>query len=107
MFHSNFLEWLFNIDANKFIALIDDMFLCSRPDGKKKDRYYAKTLSDMDTVGLLCGEQRYAARTNLEDFIDGNISYNQLKANPRHWFWQSTRHPEMVILQKWFLGEQA
>ena len=41
---------------------------------KKKDRYYAKTLSDMDTVGLLCGEQRYAARTNLEDFIDGNIS---------------------------------
>lgn len=74
---------------------------------KKKDRYYAKTLSDMDTVGLLCGEQRYAARTNLEDFIDGNISYSQLKANPRHWFWQSTRHPEMVILQKWFLGEQA
>ena len=74
---------------------------------KKKDRYYAKTLSDMDTVGLLCGEQRYAARTNLEDFIDGNISYGQLKANPRHWFWQSTRHPEMVILQKWFLGEQA
>ena len=74
---------------------------------KKKDRYYAKTLSDMDTVGLLCGEQRYASRTNLEDFIDGNISYSQLKANPRHWFWQSTRHPEMVILQKWFLGEQA
>ena len=74
---------------------------------KKKDRYYAKPLSDMDTVGLLCGEQRYAARTNLEDFIDGNISYSQLKANPRHWFWQSTRHPEMVILQKWFLGEQA
>lgn len=74
---------------------------------KKKDRYYAKTLSDMDTVGLLCGEQRYAARTNLEDFIDGNISYSHLKANPRHWFWQSTRHPEMVILQKWFLGEQA
>lgn len=74
---------------------------------KKKDRYYAKTLSDMDTVGLLCGEQRYAARTNLEDFIDGNISYSHLKANPRHWFCQSTRHPEMVILQKWFLGEQA
>lgn len=84
-----------------------EKFLCSRPDGKKKDRYYAKTLSDMDTVGLLCGEQRYTARTNLEDFIDGNISYGHLKANPRHWFWQSTRHPEMVILQKWFLGEQA
>ncbi len=25
LFHSNFLEWLFNIDANKFIALIDDI----------------------------------------------------------------------------------
>lgn len=25
LFHSNFLEWLFNIDANKFIALIDEI----------------------------------------------------------------------------------
>ena len=62
-----------------------------------------RPFSDMNTVDLLSGEQRCTARSDLEKFIDGNISYEYQQRDPRHWYWQSLQHPKMVILEKWFV----
>lgn len=77
-------------------------YLNSRPDGKKVCRYYAKSISNMNTIELLRGKARKAAMEEFEDYINKNIDYNLLKRKDKHWYWQSSTFPQLILLKKWF-----
>lgn len=59
-------------------------------------------LSDND---LMYGESRDIAQFRLEFtilrlIIDGVITWDRL-AEPKHWFWQSEKYPQFVMLREW------
>ena len=76
-------------------------FLNSRPDGKQRERFYAKTLKDMNTLDLLCGKQRHETREALEAFIHEQVNYDALSPTGG-WYWQSPQYPQLILLRDWF-----
>lgn len=79
-----------------------DNFYNSQPDGRQIDRFYARKLSEMNQIDLIYGENREIARKALEDYINENIDFDDIKRDEQSWFWQSQIHPEFVLLKKWF-----
>ena len=81
-------------------------YLYSKPDGKALEKYYAKSLELLSYHDFIVGENRANARRQLEDYLRDNIDFEtHLQREPGHWFWQSTRYPELVVLKTWFEGK--
>lgn len=81
-------------------------YLYSKPDGKALEKYYAKPLELLSYHDFIVGENRANARRQLEDYLRDNIDFEgHLQREPGHWFWQSTRYPELVVLKTWFEGK--
>lgn len=81
-----------------------ESYLMSEPDGKTLTRFYAKPLEEMTMQDLLCADNRKEARERLEQLIASLDSLQLLagdKGAERDWFWQSPRHPELVVLKEW------
>ena len=89
-------------EKREMLEQLYEAHLNSRPDGKQFERYYAKPLSEMDTATLLRGRKRARTRKELEKFIDENITFNMLQSDPSKWYWQSEKHPQLILLKKWF-----
>lgn len=79
-----------------------DDFKHSQPDGKTCCRFYALPLDQMNTIDLLRGHNRSEARERLESWIADSVNYCTLTDASHHWYWQSSEHPELVLLRKWF-----
>lgn len=79
------------------------MLRFSLPDGKEFDKYYALPIERMTHRHLLTGAKRSEMRQRFENWIAGNISYeNHLQESSNQWFWQSKEFPEFIILKNWF-----
>lgn len=78
-------------------------YLYSKPDGRAMGKYYAKPIELLAYHDFILGEDRAYAREQLEDWISHNVNFPlHLQKNPKHWFWQSRKHPELVVLKSWF-----
>ena len=76
--------------------------LKSEPDGKKLARFYAKPLEEQEYEDLLFAPSRATTTETLDATLRSFGSFNELAGNHEHWFWQSTEHPELVVLRKWW-----
>lgn len=77
-------------------------YLYSRPNETNVGRFYAKSLSDMSMKELVAGANRTKAKKELEKWLSENITYQKFPAEEGQWYWQSTIHPELVLLREWF-----
>lgn len=79
-----------------------EAFLCSRPDGARSGRFYARTLEMMTVEDLLGGEDRRKALEALEEWLGNGIGTDGLFPDGKSWYWQSSVFPELVLLREWF-----
>ncbi len=97
-----------NVDSS--VEQLEELYreyLYSKPDGKKLDKYYAKPLELLSHHDLIVGENRTNARMQLENWLHNNIDFEkQLQREAGHWYWQSAKHPEFVVLKTWFEGKK-
>lgn len=77
-------------------------YLMSQPDGKELSHIYAKPLSELTHHDLLAGNRRTVARRQLYESLSTYGSFSNLAVSPSHWFWQSEKHPEFVVLKEWY-----
>lgn len=81
-----------------------DAFLNSQPDGEDgMERFFAKTLDDMDMADLLTGMPRSEARYALGEWLEHQLDFGDLQPSCDAWFWQSERFPQLVLLREWFV----
>ena len=93
------------LEAPTTIADIETAYhhlLMSQPDGKILTRFYAKPLSDLTFQDLLMADSRTASQTHLDTLLSRLRTFHTLASSPTHWFWQSEKHPELVVLKEWF-----
>lgn len=76
--------------------------LMSEPDGKSLARFYAKPLSDLTFDDLLLSDTRFVSQARLDTLLRSLRTFHQLSPDESHWYWQSTSHPELVVLKDWF-----
>lgn len=79
-----------------------ETYLYSRPDGEKIERFYAYPLEQLSMEALIQGSNRLEALSKLEQFLVKNLDFSQLKESEQSWYWQSIKHPELVLLREWF-----
>jgi len=96
--------------TDQHLPTIDDIetayheLLMSEPDGKSLSRFYAHPLSQLSFEDMLLAENRTTANERLESLLQSLASFHHLSEDSSHWFWQSSIHPELVILKEWFMS---
>lgn len=76
-----------------------------RSAGRRKNWFKALDESELDADDMLYGAYREPARVKLEAFvllasITGRLTWNR-ETMGENWFWQSKKHPDLVILKNW------
>ncbi len=67
-----------------------------------KNYFKALPVDEMTDAQLIMGEERTLARCKLEAFILTQVLNGNLKwKNETHWFWQSEKQPDLVLLKEW------
>ena len=86
------------------IEVLYKAYKYSVPDGIHLQKTFFRALpeeklSDMD---MIAGENRQAAREKLEmAVLEGGLNGSLKWPDPKKWFWQSEKDPDLVILKKW------
>lgn len=93
------------VGRDKTVAELErryDNYLNSRPDGRKRSRFYAKPLEQMTVSDLISGMDRKTAGEELECYLADYVREDDLFPDAAAWYWQSDIHPQLVLLRSWF-----
>lgn len=99
------LEYLYDNYNNSYPSETDDK--------DWKNRYFkAKKAEELTDAQLATNPPRALAKVMLEGWIVlsclfGTLSEDILMDNEKHWFWQSKKYPEFVILKEWIDGSKV
>ena len=95
-------------DEEISIEQIEDLYIAfkySIPSPKeRKSCFKALSKDEMTMKQLVTGESRTKAREALEMTLVTGILNGSLKwpGNEKHWFWQSKKDKDLVLLKRWF-----
>ncbi len=86
------------------IEILYEAYKYSVPDRVRFQRTFFRALPEdrLSDEDLIVGEPRQAAREKLElAVLEGSLNGSLKWPDPKKWFWQSEKDPDLVILQKW------
>lgn len=70
----------------------------------KKCYFKALPAEKLNVSDLIKGENRQAAKENLEMTLITGILNGSLKwPDPKKWFWQSEKDKDLILLREWFM----
>lgn len=104
------------MDGDQAVELLETLYLDYRHSvpserSRSQRRRYFRALPEheLEMEDMMYGQPREMCRYRLEAFIllhsmDGGLRWDML-GRPEHWFWQSPRHPQLVILRRWIDGK--
>ena len=79
-----------------------EIYLYSKPNGDKVERFYALSLDDMNMDMLISGENRQESLKNLEKYLKTSVDFDTIKDKEKDWYWQSKSFPQLILLKSWF-----
>lgn len=79
-----------------------DEYCHSVPDSKRY-RFKALNANELELKHLTNGKNRRTASETLElTLLTGILNKSLVWKNPKHWYWQSDKYPDFVLLKAWF-----
>lgn len=97
--------------VNALLAMIEEyywQYLHSVPSARSEAKYrrYFRALPEheLSEDDMLYGESRELAQLRLELFVlivilNGDLKWDEFAKD--YWFWQSKKHPSLIILKQW------
>lgn len=97
--------------VNALLAMIEEyywQYLHSVPSARSEAKYrrYFRALleHELSEDDMLYGESRELAQLRLELFVlivilNGDLKWDEFAKD--YWFWQSKKHPSLIILKQW------
>lgn len=97
--------------VNALLAMIEEyywQYLHSVPSARSEAKYrrYFRALPEheLSEYDMLYGESRELAQLRLELFVlivilNGDLKWDEFAKD--YWFWQSKKHPSLIILKQW------